>query len=329
MHKTLDNASLLRSPAELTAREFEIGVRRLAEDLTYGTDPSRFVGSGTEYAQTRLFSWGDPVRAIDWRVTARTGRAHVKDYQATKRVPMFIVLDHSASMAVRSTALSKHELGVWLAGVIALVGLMRRSPVAVVSAAGSPVDDGARASAIHPTLSRGRVWQSLHVLRLGGSDGVTRLRRAIERIEGISRVASLVVIISDLHDPEALPAIKRLGQRHDCLVAQVADPLELTRARVGFLRASEPETRRDVLVTSGTSLLSHRTAHRRSGLVERLTRGLGRAARDEHPRNFVDDIHAELLGAGVDHALLRTDQPILGPLRRLLDARSGHANKAR
>jgi uncharacterized protein (DUF58 family) len=130
----MDNRDLLRSPAELTARQFELVVRRLAEDLTYGSDLSRFVGTGTEYAQTRLFALGDPVRAIDWRVTARTGRAHVKDYQATKRVPVFIVVDTSASMHVSSTGISKFDAAIWIASVLALISVSRRSPVALLSA---------------------------------------------------------------------------------------------------------------------------------------------------------------------------------------------------
>src|SRR5262245_9834458 len=93
---------ILAVPHELAAEQFEIVLRRLADDLTYGADASRFVSSGVDYAQTRLFAHGDSVRSIDWRVTARTGRLHVKEYEATKRTAMFILVDTSASMGVSS-----------------------------------------------------------------------------------------------------------------------------------------------------------------------------------------------------------------------------------
>lgn len=293
---TRSNQLLLHSPAELAAAEFELVVRRLAEDLTYGADPSRFVGSGTEYAQTRLFSPGDPVRAIDWRVTARTGKVHVKDYQATKRVPIFIVVDTSASMATSSTPLSKHDAAIWIASVLALVGLNRRSPVAIV-AAGTGERTQSAENSLHPTLSRGGLWRSIHALRAPGWSEHTALTPALKRIEALTKVSSAVIVVSDLHDPAALPALKRIAQRHDCLAAQLVDPAERGGLRAGFVRAREAETGRSFTATGRTSFFDGSTR----------------------------DLHADLIGAGVDHAVIATDQPLLNSLRELLDSHAGTA----
>lgn len=109
----MDHHSL---PPELADRPFEIAVRRLADDLRYGLDASRFVGSGIDYVQSRPFVEGDPVRDLDWKVTARSGRHHVKQYESLKTTPVYLLVDTSASMTVSSQRLGKHTLATLVAG---------------------------------------------------------------------------------------------------------------------------------------------------------------------------------------------------------------------
>ncbi|MER3546424.1 MAG: DUF58 domain-containing protein, partial [Rhodanobacteraceae bacterium] len=43
-----------------------------------GAHTSHLRGRGMDYAESRVYQPGDDVRAIDWRRTARSGRAHTK-----------------------------------------------------------------------------------------------------------------------------------------------------------------------------------------------------------------------------------------------------------
>jgi uncharacterized protein (DUF58 family) len=265
----------------LDTRRFAVAVKKLADGLAYGIDRSPFVGSGLEFAQARPYQEGDSIRAIDWRVTARTGKHFVREYDTPKSMPCHLVLDTSASMTVASGAKSKYELALHVAGGIAFAALDRASPVGVLCV-------GERALRVTPSPSRDRVMQWLLELRSYRFDERTTLAARLDELAPSLAQRVFVVVLSDLHEPEALPAIKRIGHRHDCVVLRFVDPAELSLAGAGFLRASEAETGREF-----------------------ATRGRAR---------FVDPLAAteELRRAGIDSLVIRTDQPFESRLRELL-----------
>ncbi len=281
-------------PSELIGQPLEIAVRRLADDLRYGLDTSAYVGSGIDYVQSRPFGDGDPVKDIDWRVTARTGRFHVKQYESLKTTPMYLLVDTSASMAFSSGPISKHMLATLIAGGLGLAALARLSPVGLLGG-------GDRRLHFRPMLSTVRVFQWLHELRQRRFDEKTLVSARLDELASLLRSGSLVVVISDLHDPQAVPAIKRLAQRHDCITLQIEDPAERGRLRAGVFRGIEAETGRRFV------------GHGRSRWFRRPARRPGKA----------------LKAAGIDYLLLGTDRPFVAPLRCLLADRAGRARNTR
>ncbi|MBK9385240.1 MAG: DUF58 domain-containing protein [Planctomycetes bacterium] len=286
--------ALERIPPELSERPLVLAAKRLADDLSLGEDRSLYVGPGLDYAQSRPFVDGDSVRDIDWRVTARTRRYHVKEFEVLKRLAVMLLVDTSASMRFASGAVSKRDLAITLSGAIGLAALRRQSPVGVLG--GSTRD-----FRFPPSLARNRWMQWLHALVADPFDGATRLASRIDELGGLLRARCLVIAISDLHDPEAVPALKRLGQRHETIVLQVEDPAEHGRLRAGFVRAREAET--------GFAAVAHG-----------FTRWFGKGGRR---------VGEELQASGVDHLLVRTDRPFVGELRRFLRERGVIGRNAR
>ena len=304
-------------PYELGADQFELVVRKLADDLTYGADVSRFVGPGIDYAQTRPFAYGDSVKSIDWRVTARTGKFHIKEYESVKRVGVFIVVDTSASMSLSSSSskvrgaahgtphgkqvgsATKHDYAVWIAGALSIACLRRRSPVCLLSC-------GERDGRVQPTMSRGEVWRALDALRAPGRGEGTSVAEALHRVASLARNTSTIIVVSDLHDSGSVPAIRKVAQRHDTLVVQVRDPAERGMLRAGFFRGVEAETGREFLATG---------RDRFDGLARDSQRG----SSQEDP----------LAGTGIDHATIWTDEAIIPGLAGLMASRGSAGRAAR
>ena len=268
----------------LTSRQFMIAVKRLADSLSYGTDRSPFLGAGIEFVQSRPYQWGDPIRSIDWRVTARTRKLFVKEYESPKRLPCHLLIDTSASMTVSSVRRSKYAMAVQLAGGIALACLERISPVGVVGV-------GSRELRIEPSLSRHQIMQWLHHLRRFRYDEATELGRRIAEWSPSLTSRVLVIVFSDLHDPRAIPALKLLAQKHDVVVLQLQDPAESGLRGAGFMRAREAETGRPFVT------------HGRRQWLDQAT------------------IEQELKRGGIDHLTLRTDEPFLHKVRYFLQSR--------
>lgn len=268
----------------LDARQFQLAVRRLADSLSYGTDSSPFLGSGIEYVQSRLYQPGDAIKSIDWRVTARTGKVHVKEYEAPKRMPVYLLVDTSASMCVTSQRLSKYAWAVQLAGGLALSALARMSPVGVIGC-------GERSVGAQCTLSRELVFLWLHSLRHYRFDEGTQLARRVRELSGVLENRSLVMVLSDLHDADSIPALKLMAQEHDCVVLQLQDPAELGRIDGGIFRGEEAESGR------------HFVGHGRSRWLD------------------PDATVQQLRSGGIDHLALRTDLPFLPKLRGFLRRR--------
>ena len=274
----------LESCDGLDGRQFAIAVRRLADSLQYGTDSSPFVGSGIEYAQSRPYEAGDPVKQIDWHVTARMGRPFIKEYEAPKQMPIYLLIDTSGSMCVTSTSMSKYAWAVQIAGGLALAALARMSPVGMI-------DCGERDLDARPSLSRHRMFLWLHQLRHYRFDEQTTLVEKLDQLSAVLTNRAMLIVLSDLRQPEAATRLKRLAQEHDCVVLQLTDPAERGRLRAGIFRGEEAET--------GEAFVGH---------------GWSRWFRD-------DDTAAELRRGGIDHLALPMNEPFLHRLRGFLRKR--------
>lgn len=276
---------VLDTADHLNARQYYLAVKKLADTLSYGTDRSPFLGSGIEYVQSRPYMPGDPIRSIDWKVTARTGRYYVKEFEAPKRLTCYLLIDTSASMMVGSWKRTKYAVAVHLAGALALACLERVSPVGVLGL-------GQRDLLIKPSLSRQTVLQWMHMLRTFRYDEPTLLNRRIGDLAPTLSSRALIIVLSDLHDPEGLAALRLLAQQHDVAVIQLRDPAERGIAGGGFLRSREAETGKYFVTRSSKNWSQGQI------LGQTLRRG------------------------AVDHLLVDIDSAFEAPLRHFLQSRN-------
>ena len=80
---------------------------------------ARSKGRGMEFDEVRHYQNGDDIRAIDWRVTARTGKTHTKLFREEVERPVLIATDLSASMFFGTRLLFKSVQAAHVASLVA------------------------------------------------------------------------------------------------------------------------------------------------------------------------------------------------------------------
>lgn len=194
--------------------------------------PSAVRGRGMEYAESRGYAIGDDARHIDWRVTARTGKAHTKLFQAERERLTLLLADTAPALyfgtRVRFKSVQAARAGAvaaWRAvadgdRIAALRGSLAAPPV--------PAASGARGAL--------RVLDALVRWYAAPAGDDAGLEVGLDHARRLLRPGSRLVVLADPASVAAIPGAKwpALAAHHQVVVLLLTDPLELDPP-AGFL----------------------------------------------------------------------------------------------
>lgn len=203
----------------------ELVARGVVEGFLTGRHRSPFHGFSAEYLDHRAYSPGDEIRALDWKVLAKTNKYYIKLFHDETNLRATILLDCSKSMAFRRDGISKLEWGSYLAA--ALTHLLLRQNDAV----GLMLFDTTIRESIPPKARPTQFRRVLDMLEGITPGGETRVGAVLHQVAERLHRRGLVILISDLIDDPAEIASGLQHYRHDgheVVVVQVLDDAELT-----------------------------------------------------------------------------------------------------
>jgi len=212
------------------ARQIDIRRRRRALSQMSGGNRANARGRGIDFDEVRSYQPGDDIRAIDWRVTARTGAAHTKLYHEERERPVLIAVDQRAGMFFGSRHCFKSVLAAHLAAIVTWSALHCGERIGGLVFS----NDGHRD--IRPRRSRKTALGLLSTIvefnqRLKGpgvdaGDGFSDLLAMCRRI---ARPGASLVIISDfdgLMQQRAQEHLFQLSRHVELTALHCTDPLE-------------------------------------------------------------------------------------------------------
>jgi uncharacterized protein (DUF58 family) len=214
---------LLPPGARDALRVLELFARRTVEGLLHGAHRSRRKGVSTDFDHHKLYQPGDPLKHIDWKVSARHDRYYVKRHIEDTALTVRLVVDRSASMLQETDGASLYLQASRLAASLAYLVLSQRDLAGLVLSA---TDE---ALWLPPRSVQTHLVEILQALVTRPASAADHLPVILRTLLERSERRGLIVVVSDLmFDPAPVQQqLARLqAQGHEVLVFQIRDPAE-------------------------------------------------------------------------------------------------------
>jgi uncharacterized protein (DUF58 family) len=193
-----------------------------------GSQRSRFRGRGMDFDEVRLYQPGDDIRAIDWRVTARTQVAHTKLYREERERPIVVLCDLRPPMLFGSCGL-KSVLACEAAALLCWAGLAANDQVGgIVAGPEHQADIRPRRSA-HAVLDYlHRLSEASQALTAAQPSAPATLAELLGETKKIVKPGTSLFVISDFNDIDdsCQRHFSELSRHANVTLLSVSDPLE-------------------------------------------------------------------------------------------------------
>ena len=204
----------------------ELKCRRPVEHLLAGEYRSVFRGQGIEFEDVRPYQPGDDVRAMDWKVTARTGEPHIKRFIEQREQVLHLLVDLSASVLDSPGGL-KRKLITEVCALLTMAAVKNNDRVGLIL-----FTDHVE-QIVPPGKGRTHALRIMDALLKFQPEATgTAFDPVLRRFGSMARKHSVVFVLSDFMANDYLEELRALAGRHDVNAVNVLDPqAQLTNCR--------------------------------------------------------------------------------------------------
>lgn len=228
------------------AHGFSFLPRQPLSSLLSGRRRSRLRGRGLDFEELRNYRPGDDIRTMDWRVTNRTGRPHVRVYTEERDRPVILIADQRLGMFFGSRHKMKSVVAAELTALCAWRVLSQGDRVGAILFNDTRIEQSRPSRSTRMLMSSlGRLSEMNNQLKADQREAPApgQLAAALDVAERMAGHDYLICIISDFAgwDARCLASVKRIAQHNDLIASLVFDPLERDISRAASLVVSDGE----------------------------------------------------------------------------------------
>ena len=223
-------------------RRIEIKTRGLSDEIFAGKYHTAFRGRGMSFAEVREYRVGDDVRDIDWNVTARSDRAHVKVYEEERELTMMLLVDVSPSRMFGSESITKKNLITEVAATLAFSASKNNDKVGCI------LFSDHIEKFIPPKKGRSHILMIIRELVSFKPMGKgTNISEALRYLVGVNKKRTTSFLLSDLVNakedmPKFEDALKIASSKHDLMAIHIFDKRDMELPDVGIIEMEDAET---------------------------------------------------------------------------------------
>ena len=238
--------------------KIELKTRGLSNEIFAGKYHTAFRGRGMSFSEVREYRAGDDVRDIDWNVTARSSKPHIKIYEEERELTMMLLVDVSGSRMFGSTERMKKNVITEIAAVLAFSAAQNNDKVGCIF-----FSDKVE-KFIPPKKGKSHILTIIReLIQFRPESKRTAISEAIRYLTNVNKKRCTTFILSDFmnspRDAAALEdSLKIAGSKHDLVGIRVWDQREAELPDVGIVELEDAETGRKVWVdTSSRRVREH------------------------------------------------------------------------
>ncbi|MGR5078222.1 DUF58 domain-containing protein [Photobacterium swingsii] len=223
-----DYSRLVRLQAQVDG--FSFLPQRKAGSALSGRHHSSFRGRGLNFEELRHYQQGDDIRNLDWKVTMRTGKPHVRSYTEEKDRSVILCVDQRSNMFFSSVNMMKSVVAAEIAALTAWRVLKDSDRVGFVISRHDSIEYSmpkrSQANVLSNLNQLAQANQALDVSRQDSPDvGMAALVRLLGRLKCRNNT---IIFLSDWSGvtSDDILHLKHLQKHNDVLCVLIADPLE-------------------------------------------------------------------------------------------------------
>ncbi len=261
-------------------RKIEIKTRGLSNQIFAGEYHSAFKGKGMTFSEVREYQYGDPIKGIDWNVTARFNAPYIKVFEEEREMTVMLLIDVSASKIFGTHTQLKTDLITEISAVLSFSAIANNDKIGVIFFT-NKVE-----RFIPPQKGRKHILRIIRdLIEFKPENSGTNISEALRYYSNVIKKKSTGFIISDFIDDDFDTAMKIANNKHDLIALRVFDQREKEIPDVGLIQILDAESGQKKWIDTS----SHRVRMDYRNWWQKTSNDL----KDIFSKNRVDNINLE------------------------------------